>query len=430
MSDNAGESNRSNGRWKAIIVRRLPVSPLHPDFWTMYAASFLVDLGLCIYFFMFNLFLVEHRFTEHAIGFITASLTIGTLVGTVPVSILAERIGLRPMLLLYVLLAPLCLASRSLFLGMPSQLTLAFLAGVMMSTWMVCFSPTLAKLTTPENRTFGFSLFIATGIGSGSLAGLIGGYLPGLIQHLGARAAKIDGLRIVLLAACIIVSCAAIPILRLHFEAVNITKTGTRIFSGFLIRFLIAISLWNFSISFFTPFASVYLSRKIGLSVSHIGAIFAASQLIQVGAVLLAPAIYKRVGVVAGIAIAQLATACSLLALSHASRSSSAVGIYLLLTAVQWMSGPGISSLLMDWTPEENRSYASATYNFVNLASQASAAALAGKAFERCGYATPLSVNAGIAALAAVVLYSLLRQSNNIAVPMPLSQGNNSVDAC
>lgn len=384
------------------------------NFRVLYASSVLVDFGLCLYFFMFSLFLVEHRFTERAIGFITASLTIGTIAGTLPASLLSRRFGLRAMMLAYTFAAPVCLAARVLFLGMQAQIGFAFLAGAAMSVWSVCFSPTLAKLTTRENRASGFSLFVATGIASGALAGLIGGYLPGLIERGEKSMAHVDGIRVVLLMACAMASVATFATLRLRLEE-GVSRAGSRLFSSFLVRFLVAVAVWNFAISFFTPFANVYLSRHLGLPLPRIGVISFVSQSLTVLAVLLAPLLYRRAGIVLGIALTQLGTGVMLWGLSSASGIKSATGMYVLLTALQWMGGAGISSLLMNRTPEDYRSHAAAMHNLVNLAAQAGAAALAGKAFEQYGYTRPLIANAAIAFLAAVLFYGFLRGSNQAA---------------
>ncbi len=350
------------------------------NFWILWASSFLIDFGLCLYFFMFSLFLVEHHFPEHAIGLITAALTVGTIAGTLPASFLSRRLGLRTMMLAYSLFAPLCLASRTLFLQMPAQIALAFLAGVAMSIWSVCFSPTLAKLTTRENRAFGFSLFIATGIGSGAIAGLVGGYLPRFFEHPGVAGAPVDGIRVVLLLACAILGLATFGLFRLRLEEIG--KTGERAgITGFLIRFAIAIGIWNFAIGFFTPFANVYLATHLNVPLPRIGLIYTISQVVQIAAILMAPLLYRKVGLVAGIALTQIGTASMLWGLAHASLPSRAVGIYILLCGLQWMSGAGIASLLMNRTPEQYRSHATATQNLVNLAAQASSAALAGKLF-------------------------------------------------
>ena len=310
---------------------------LNSNFWILYASSFLIDFGLCLYFFMFSLFLVEHHFQEHAIGLITAALTVGTIAGTLPASFLSRRLGLRTMMLAYSLLAPLCLASRTLFLQMPGQIGLAFLTGVAMSIWSVCFSPTLARLTTQKNRAFGFSLFIATGIGSGALGGLVGGYLPRVFDQLGRAGAPVDGIKIVLLLACAVLGLATFGLFRLRLEA--IARTGSRAITGFLVRFAAAIGVWNFSLGFFTPFANVYLATHLKIPLSRIGLIYTVSQLFQIAAVLMAPLIYRKVGLVAGIALTQIGTASTLWGLSHASGPSKAVGIYVLLTGLQWMSG-------------------------------------------------------------------------------------------
>ena len=68
----------------------------------------------------------------------------------------------------------------------------------------------------------------------------------------------------------------------------------------------------------------------------------------------------------------------------------------------------------MNRTPDQYRSQASALQNLVNLAAQAGAAALAGKLFGQFGYSGPLAINAGIAALAAILLCMLLRQKDGL----------------
>ena len=383
------------------------------SFWSLYASSCLIDFGLCLYFFMFSLFMVEHNFTVQSIGYITAALTIGMIAGTVPASFLSRKLGLRTMMLLYVLATPLSLALRVCFLQIPLQIGLAFLSGLMMSIGSVCFSPTIAKLTTQENRTFGFSLFIATGISSGAVAGMLGGYLPGLVRRLQWGGPQVDGIKLVLLLACSIMLLAVFAMHRLRVNPDETVPTHTRIISRFLVRFLLSIGIWNFAIGFFIPFANVYLSRQLGLPLMRIGEIFTISQLFQVAMVLLAPILYRKVGLVAGLALTQIGTALLLCSLSRASGGSIAIGIYVLLTGLQWMGGPGISSLLMNRTAEAHRSQATAMQSVVNLAAQAGSAALAGKMFGLYGYSGPLAADSALAACAAVLLYTLLGREDS-----------------
>ena len=378
-----------------------------PGFWAMYGASSAVDLGLCLYFFLYPLFLAEHHFTVRSIGLISSALTLGTLTGTLVVGAASRRIGLRPLLFLYVVVAPLCLALRTQFLLESLQLVLSFLSGAAMSLWIVAFSPVIAGLTSARSRGLAFGLFMATGIGSGALAGVVGGFLPGALQTLNWPGAH-DGLRAVLLLACAVVFLAAIGLVRLRPEEKPNHERHEKVLSSFLVRFLAAIAVWNFAISFFTPFANVYLARRMGLSTASIGVIYTASQLLQVAAVLVAPLVYRRSGLVLGIAITQLGTALAIWGLSLSDGSSRAIGAYLALTALQWMSGPGITTLLMNHTPEANRANAAAMNTVVSLAAQAAASAVGGRAFDHFGYSAPLAVDGCVAAIASLILFAML----------------------
>ena len=80
----------------------------------------------------------------------------------------------------------------------------------------------------------------------------------------------------------------------------------------------------------------------------------------------------------------------------------------LALTALQWMSGLAIATLLMNQTLEVNRGYATALNTVVSLAAQAASSAAAGPTFERFGSSTPLAAVGCIAATAGLLLYGML----------------------
>ena len=385
------------------------------SFWTFFGAAFLFDLGLSLYFFLFNLYLVQHRFTERYLGFIGAAMTLGNVLGAIPVGMLARRQGLRPLLLACLFAVPALSVLRAFFFWMPAQIGLAFVTGIALSNWTVCFSPAVASLTTNENRPFAFSVIFATGIGSGSLAGLAGGYFPEWLRHGGAPAHAADGMRLVLLLACGITVLAVLPMMMLHFQVEEDGQRNRRLFTPFLLRFLTAMALWNVATGFFTPFSSVYFSRHLHIPLARVGVIFSLSQLVQVFAVLMAPALFRKFGRLTGIVCTQIGAAIALYMLSQARSLSMAVVIYLAFTGLQWMSGPGIYSLLMDRTPKEQRSNASAMQNVVTASSQAAASATAGTMFERYGYPASLAGDAGVAAVAAVLLYVLLASKDNAA---------------
>jgi predicted MFS family arabinose efflux permease len=392
---------------------------LSRDFWTFFAAALCFDFGASMYFFLFNLFLLDRGFAVRQVGHIVSAITIGGMIGTIPVGLLARRVGLQRLLLSGFVLSPVVLALRLAANGEVMQIALAIATGGCFCLWSVCFSPAAARLTTEENRTFAFSLLFSTGIAMGIVGGLVGGWLPGWIQTAAHASSAAAAKRIVLLLCCAIMAAGAWPLSRLRMGVEQARPRGPWRPPPFLLRFLPAVALWSIVLGAFTPFATVYLSRQVGLPLQANGMIFAASNLAQVCAVLLAPSLFRRLGLVRGIVCTQVATAVALASLAITHRSSEAVAVYLGFTAMQWMSSPGIYSLLMNRVSESERSGASAAHVFVGSLSQAVASAAAGGAFERFGYPAVLAAIALIALAAAALFHALLSTRHDAAICVP-----------
>jgi MFS family permease len=385
------------------------VETLGRQFWIFFTAALLFDFGIGLYFFLFNLFLLNLRFDERSMGMISAALTLGNVAGTVPVSILARRFGLQKLLLFCFIAAPTLSICRTLTMWMPAQIGLALLTGVALSSWPVCFAPAIAGLTEESNRVFGFSIAFATGIGTGTLAGFAGGFLPRMLQRVHVVSQSTDGMRLILVAASLVAMIGLWPVSNLKL---GISPPSRRdkspLVHPYLRRFLPAFAIWSIVTGSFIPFAPVFFQKKVGMSLEHVGEIFAASQLAQFCAVLIAPLLYRKVGSIVGIVYAQIASAGLIIALACSQSTSLAVACYLAYTAVQFTAGPGFYGTLMSRVPEANRSSASAWQNVVGALSQAGSAALTGMLVVRFGYGLVFSANAILAVFAALTVFSFL----------------------
>ena len=92
---------------KTRFSSRFPFAKLGRPFWVFFTAALFLDFGFDLYFFLYNLFLLNLHYDERAIGIISSALTVGNLVGTIPVSMLARRFGLQKLLLVCFIAAPL-----------------------------------------------------------------------------------------------------------------------------------------------------------------------------------------------------------------------------------------------------------------------------------------------------------------------------------
>jgi len=387
---------------------------LSQSFWVFFAVAFFFDFGFSVYFFLFNLYLLDFHFYERTIGLVGGALTLGSVAGTLPAGWLARKIGLRAMLVFCMIAAPLLGAARASMMWEWAQICLAFLAGMAMCIWAVCFLPALARLTTEQNRASAFSLIFSVSIGASALGGVICGYLPQWLRMAGMTMQAADVKRLILLVASAIAAMGLIPLLRLRLPlqgSVHQTpdKTGKQHWkmNPFLLRFLPSMALWTAVLASFTPFANVYLSKNLHIPLAQIGVIFSAAQVIQLCVVLLTPLVFRALGLVNGIVATQVATAVAMGCLAGTHDRRLAVALYLSFSATQWMSSPGLYNLLMSKVTDEERSSASAMTMFCNAVLQSCATAGAGILFAELGYPRVL-VGIAVLALAAALLFGFL----------------------
>jgi MFS family permease len=187
----------------------------------------------------------------------------------------------------------------------------------------------------------------------------------------------------------------------------NLQEKSKRRWDPFLVRFLPSMALWSAVAASFVPFASVYFVRSYQVSLGRLGLIFSAAQILQLLAGLVAPKLYRSIGRINGIIITQAVTALAFGLLAAASSGTKAISIYLILSAAQWMSSPGLYSLLMDSVPDDLRSSASSLTIFSNSLLQAISTALIGGYFVRYGYPHVL-IGLMIAAATAAAMFRWL----------------------
>jgi predicted MFS family arabinose efflux permease len=392
------------------------------EFWIFFTASFFFVFGMFIFFLLYNLYLIDLGFKERFLGLVTSAASIGSMVGTLPAGILAQRCGVRKALFVCVISVAVIFAARSLLAGESALLALSFLGGAALSIWAVCISPAVAQLTSSANRPFGFSLIFSSGIAIGILGGQIGGRLPGWLMHAGPGVTPLRAKQLALLIACGVVAIAAWPIARLRFESAPVPEKRLYPRNPFLLRYLPAIAFWSLAVGAFSPFFNVYLSQHLRLPVKQIGTIFSGSQLVQVAAMLVAPLVLKKFGLVTGIMCTQMAAALALASMAAVPTAATAGVIFMCYTGFQWMSEPGMYSLLMNRVAPSEQTGASALNFLVANVCQAIAAVAAGAAFERFGYPAVLGVIAGVAFFAACAFRILLGRKSEPA-PQPVPAG-------
>jgi len=427
-AESSAASGASGGSLLRSPLAWLFKQKLSRRFWIFFTIAFFFDFGFAVYFFLFNLYLLDLHFNEQTIGLVGGALTLGSVIGTLPAGWIARKTGPRPLLAVCLISAPLMGVARAFATWEWAQIALAFLAGLAMCIWGVSFLPMIARLTTEKNRASAFSLIFSVSIGTSALGSVICGYLPQWLRAAGFVMQAAEVKRMILIASCAIASIAIIPLLRLQIplpesEApsqshAQTTKQPWRI-SPFLQLFLPSMALWTATQAAFTPFANVYLSKNLQMSMPQIGLVFSASQLVQLCLGLLTPLVFRRLGLVNGIVATQVATAAALGCMAGTSNRGLAVALFLSFSAAQWMSSPGLYNLLMSKVPDEERSSASAMTLFCNALLGSIATAGAGILFAQFAYPRVL-VGISAAAVIAALLFKFLVAPTNRRAPLQL----------
>ena len=389
------------------------------EFWALAVATLFFNLGMSIFMFLYNLFMLDLGFREQSLGVLASAMALGSMVGTIPMGILARRLGTKKVLMTCLFLISLAFGVKVCLLWYPAQVAFSFLDGVMLCGWVVCLSPAVASVVEEPKRPFAFSVLFAVAVGSCSLGGFLGGHMPGWSQRL-AAVSVVEGKRITLLIACIITALGAWPITRLSSELRTQEVRWFHRPSPFLLRFLLSSACWGAAVGAFNPFTSVFFTRYLGVQTAQLGSFFSVAQFVQAGAVLLVPLMVRRAGLITGIMFAQFATAATLGLLAAGHGLLQIELIYCGFMAAQHMSEPAIQSLLMDRVTVGERSVAVAMNFLVVSVAQAGAAAVAGFAFARFGYPAVLPWVAGAVGLAAIIFRTLCGPSRAIVLESTL----------
>jgi MFS family permease len=380
------------------------------NFWRFLFAENLYDIGLYIFVLLYNLYLLDLGYREDFIGIVTGVATAGTLIGALPAAAVLRRFGLKHSLMAASAGVALMCLVRALLTGKAAIIGVAFVNGLISAVWASSLPPVVAALTNTRNRPLGFSLWTSWGVGLGVVCGTLAGQMPGWIVRLGLASSVVHAKQ----AALVVGGSAALfsPLLLATVAVPRDEKPSPRMLprGPFVTRFLIAYGVWNLAVGAFNPFFTAYFSRELHIPVDRIGIVFSLSHAAQLGGLLAAPAILRRLGMVPGIASLHLGVAVVLGMLALGPRTFwAAAALYMAYMAFQYMGEPGVFTLLMTQVETNERAGVSALNFFITSASQAASAAVAGMAVTRYGYPAVLSTASAIGALAAFLFWFLLK---------------------
>jgi MFS family permease len=333
-------------------------------------------------------------------------MSAGTVAGVLPAAAITRRFGLRNTLLLAILGSAAAAFLRAFDAHRDWLFATALLHGAFLSLWAVSYSPAIAGLSGSRNSERAFSLAGAAGMSIGIFGGLLGGQLPGLMARI-PLPAPVHPERTALLAAAIFSALGVAPLLRLRFARIARAETRSYPRGRFVRAFLVSICCWNLAVGAFNPFFNAFFAQRWHMGTVRIGFLYSCGQIFQVAAVLAAPWVLRRLGSVNGVVTMEVLTGVTLALLAISPGPATAAGVYIGYASLQYMSEPGIFTMLMNRVRPGERSGASALCFLVTSLAGSVSALAAGAAVSRFGYGAVFLVSALMAVVAALLFRSV-----------------------
>ncbi len=378
-------------------------------------------LQMSLYALIFPLYLYHLGYKQDTIGVVTALGAVTTLIGAVPLGLLADRVGRARLFILSALLTPLPYLAisftSSLAVIIPGVMIANFLATVYWST----NAPLLVGAVAPEDRVRVFAANSFLLMGLGALGAVIGGTIPAVAGHLLHQPSDATmPLRIALSATAIISAVGAIPLLGIRAvdgaaenraRAWRFRKSDLRVFG----KLLCADALQAFGAGAIIGFLPLFFRLRYGLSAGVLGILFTTTGILSGVASLAAPALARRLGDLRALITAQAVIAPAILFTALAPVAWLAILFEVGRTALRGTVDPIYTPFAMTRVPARQRGALGGLYNVTWATGFSLGPLISGAIQVHAGFGPAFTMSAACYALAAATMFLFFRDSPAIA---------------
>jgi len=229
-------------------------------------------LQLSLFALVFPLYLYSIGYKQDTIGVVNALGAITTLVGAVPLGLLADRVGRARLFVLSAILMPLPYLGLAASSSFAVIVIMFMIANGLATVYWSTNAPLLVGAVAPEQRVriFAANSFLLWGVGA--FGAVIGGMTTSVAGHLlGVSSNGSAPLRIALIGNAVVMAAGAIPLLAIRAtdaarsertRAWRFRRSDVRVFG----KLLVADALQAFGTGAIVGFLPLFFKLRYGLS--------------------------------------------------------------------------------------------------------------------------------------------------------------------
>ncbi|MEZ7171627.1 MFS transporter [Sporosarcina sp. OR05] len=318
----------------------------------------LVQIGMGVFMVMYNLYIRELGMPETVNGKVISMTALALAIILVPAGFVSDRLGRKWLIFGGTLLTAGTLFYRSIAVMETPIVVAALLTGLFMAFVQVSGIPFLAENSTPGERVHLFSINFAIVTVANVVGSLSGGMIADLLETALALS-TVEAIRSSLLIGASIFTIGLFPFFRLQEKPTEPVKTkrieGVSTGEDSLKRNLLVIFHFSFAsllIGFgsglVVPYLNLYFANRFGASNSYIGFVLSLGSAMTAVAVMIGPALSRRVGKVKALILFQLLSIPFLLLTAYSTSLWLASLGFLLRQALMNAGGPLQSAVAME----------------------------------------------------------------------------------
>lgn len=343
-------------------------------------ANVLIQIGMGVFSVMYNLYIKELGFPETLNGKIIAMTSLASAIMLVPAGFLSDRFGRKKIIIIGAVVAAGTLFYRSLMVSEQSLVYAAFFTGLFMALVQVSGIPFLAENSNASERMHLFSIHFSLMTLAGVVGSLGGGVLADLLHALGGLSVE-DAIMYVLVIGATIFTLGLLPLTKLNSvgnkaTSLNIPNDNpndkrTTEPSSFrknlkiIILFGFANLLIGTGSGLVIPYLNLYFSNRFDASNSYVGLILSLGSAMTAVAMLLGPALVKRVGKVKALVIFQLLSIPFLFITGYTNSLLIASIAFLMRQALMNAGNPIQSAIAMELVQDKYKGLANSVNQMV-----------------------------------------------------------------
>ncbi|HEY1014729.1 MAG TPA: MFS transporter, partial [Herpetosiphonaceae bacterium] len=309
-------------------------------------ASFFSGMGMSLAWLFLNFHLEGLGFDRRLIGYANAIPAVSMVTLGIPAGFLIPQLGYGRSLRLGVVLGAIALGVVAWARAPLAVFAALLVYGLSQAVVMGATAPLLSALVDGPRRVSVLSWQAALSTGAGFVGNLAGGFLALLVGGPGGMLA--------LAAAVFILSW--LPLLGLRAGGAE-TRTRFRMARPLMwLKLLLPALVIGLGAGLIMPFLNLYLETKFALSFELLGSLFAFSSLATMGAMLIQPALVRRLGKVGAIVAVQAASLPFILILAYVPLLPIVTVALFVRGALMNAAGPVYTALVMELLNEEEQS--------------------------------------------------------------------------